>query len=544
MTETSLWSHLFGKTRRAVSESVPRRTTPREIAAGRQALYSSASFVQRPESKVVEATAMLQSNTNSGPSSFVMRQPFCRVLALVSLLSLSLLASTAGAQDRSLDNLRNLNRSVDALIKKVSPSVVQILVTGYGPLEEGDHGSTSTVIGRQRAIGSGFVIEESGYIMTNAHVVKGAQRVQVVLPNPATESSLEAALSTRTRIVPARIVGTSEDLDLAVIKVEGGKLPSLSLADYRKLGQGEMVFAFGSPEGLRNSVTMGVISAVARQTEADSPLVYIQTDTAINPGNSGGPLVNVEGEVIGVNTFILSQSGGNEGLGFAIPSSVVGVAFRQLRKFGHLHRAQIGVGLQTITPTLAAALNLPRNYGVVISDVLPDSQAMAAGLQIGDVLVSIDGRPAENLPFVSFHFYALEFGQKVHVDVLRGKERLAFDVPVAQPARDMDQVTSLADPDKGLVATLGILGVEIDQRIAAMVPDLRDPFGIIVAARSTGASVEVPLVTGDVIRTLNGQPMTTLDRLRNALKSLQPGASVALQIQRDQKLLFVSFVMD
>jgi serine protease Do len=487
--------------------------------------------------------AMLQFSTNSGPNSFVMRQPLCRVFAFASLFFLGCCTSSVWAQDRSLENLRNLNQSVDTLIKKVSPSVVQILVTGYGPLEEADHGSTSTVIGRQRAIGSGFVIEESGYIMTNAHVVKGAQRVQVVLPNPATESSLEAALSTRTHIVPARIVGASQDLDLAVIKVEGVKLPALPLADYRKLGQGEMVFAFGSPEGLRNSVTMGVVSAVARQTDPDSPLIYIQTDAAINPGNSGGPLVSVNGEVVGVNTFILSQSGGNEGLGFAIPSNVVGVAYRELRKFGHLHRAQIGIGLQTITPTLATALSLPRDYGVLISDVLPDSPALASGLQIGDVLVAIDGRPAENLPFVAFHFFALEFGQKVRLDVLRGKDRLAFDVPVAQPPRDMDQVTALADPDKGLVATLGILGVEIDQRIAAMAPDLRDPFGIIVAARSTGASVEVPLMTGDVIRTLNGQPMTTLDRLRSALKSLQPGAPVALQIQRDQKLLFVSFVM-
>jgi len=462
----------------------------------------------------------------------------------MSFFFLGLSTGSARPQDHSLDNLRNLNQSVDALIKKVSPSVVQILVTGYGPLEEGDRGSTSTVIGRQRAIGSGFVIEESGYIMTNAHVVNGAQRVQVVLPNSDIENSLEAALSTRTRIVPARIVGVSRELDLAVIKVEAGKLPALPLADYRRLGQGEMVFAFGSPEGLRNSVTMGVVSAVARQTDPDSPMVYIQTDAAINPGNSGGPLVNVNGELVGVNTFILSQSGGNEGLGFAIPSGVVGVVYRELRKFGHLHRAQIGIGMQTITPMLAEALNLPRNYGVVISDVLPDTPAMASGLQIGDVLVAIDGRPAENLPFVAFHFFALEFGQKVHLNVLRGKDRLMFDVPVAQPPRDMDQVASLADPDKNLVSTLGILGVEIDQRIAAMVPDLRDPFGIIVAARSTGASVEVPLLAGDVIRTLNGQPMTTLDRLRSALKALQPGAPVALQIQRDQKLLFVSFVMD
>src|SRR5437868_2177525 len=487
---------------------------------------------------------MLQCQNGLSSKSSKTGRRFYPLFMVVILAFLSPGASTSRAQDRSPDDLRKLNQSVDALIKKVSPSVVQILVTGYGPLEDGDRGSTSTVIGRQRAIGSGFVIEESGYIMTNAHVVNGAQRVQVVLPNPSAESSLEAALSTRARIASAQIVGVSRELDLALVKVDAGALPALPLANYRKLGQGEMVFAFGSPEGLRNSVTMGVVSAVARQTDPDSPLVYIQTDAAINPGNSGGPLVNVDGQVVGVSTFILSQSGGNEGLGFAIPSGVVGLACRQLRKFGHLHRAQIGIGLQTITPTLAAALHLPRNYGVVISDVSPDSPAAASGLQIGDALASIDGRPADNLPFVAFHFYSLEYGQRVHLEVLRGKDRLAFHVPVAQPPRDTDQVAALADPEVNLVATLGILGVEIDQRIAAMVPELRDPFGIFVAARATGATVEVPLQAGDVIRTMNGQPMTTSQRLRSALKSLPPGAPVALQIQREQKLLFVSFVMD
>jgi serine protease Do len=466
------------------------------------------------------------------------------LLAVVTFVFLGYRAPLARAQERSSDDLRRLNQSVDALVKRVSPSVVQILVSGYGPLEETDHGNTNSIVGRQRAIGSGFVIDEAGYIVTNAHVVRGAERLQVVLPNPGVENSLEAALSTRTRVVPAQIVGVSRELDLAVVKVDAGKLPALSLADYRRLGQGEVVFAFGSPEGLRNSVTMGVVSAVARQTDVDSPMVYIQTDAAINPGNSGGPLVNVDGQVVGVSTFILSQSGGNEGLGFAIPSGVVGVAYRQLRKFGHLHRAQIGIGLQTITPVLAAALHLPRDYGVVISDVLPDSPAAAVGLQIGDVLAVLDGRPAENLPFAAFHFFSLEYGQKVHLDILRGKDRLSFDVPVAQPPRDTDQVAALADPEKSLVAALGILAVEIDQRIAAMVPDLRDPFGIFVAARATGASEEVPLLTGDVIRTLNGQPMTTLERLRRTLKSLPPGAPVALQIQRDQKLLFLAFTMD
>src|SRR2546426_2137020 len=284
---------------------------------------------------------MIDSSKYSGKS----RRPAEGVLNALraSALFLLICSPVAEAQslDHSTDELRKLNQSIDALIKKVSPSVAQILVTGYGPLEEGERGSTNAVIGRQRAIGSGFIIDSSGYIMTNAHVVNGAQRVQAVLPASNADDAVEAALSTRTNVLPARIVGVSREVDLAVIKVDAGKLPALALASYRKLGQGELVFAFGSPEGLRNTVTMGVVSAVARQTDPDSPLVYIQTDTPINPGNSGGPLVNVNGEVVGVNTFILSQSGGNEGLGFAVPCAIVNLAYRQLRKYGHLHRPEI-----------------------------------------------------------------------------------------------------------------------------------------------------------------------------------------------------------
>jgi len=452
-------------------------------------------------------------------------------------------AQATSVQNRPEDTLHKLNESVDTLIRKVSPSVVQILVTGYGALEE-SHGNTGVVIGRQRAIGSGFVIDPSGYIVTNAHVVSGAQVVQVVLPSGNPDGSLQSLLSTKTNIVPARVVGVSREIDLALLKVENLKLEALALAPYRNLHQGEVVLAFGSPEGLRNTVTLGVVSSVARQTDPDSPMVYIQTDAPINPGNSGGPLVNVDGAVVGVNTFILSQSGGNEGLGFAIPSSVVNVAYQQLRKYGHVHRAQIGVGLQTITPVLAAAMNLPRSYGVIVSDVLPDTPALAAGIRVGDVLLTIDGRMAESIPYVSFRLMSVNAGEKVHLEVLRGQERLAFDVPVTEHSDNMDQISSLADPEKNLVRPLGILGIEIDKKVAAMAPDLRDPFGIIVAARSSDARSEIPLTTGDVIRTLNGQPMTTLDRLRNALAELKPGAPVVLQIQRDDRLLYISFTLE
>ncbi len=461
---------------------------------------------------------------------------------------LTLCVSPERACGQSADELRRLDESVDALIRKVSPSVVQILVTGYGQLEDSEHGTTGLVIGRQRAIGSGFIVDASGYIITNAHVVNGAQRVQVVLSTGGTDdsadSTLASLLASRTTIVPARIIGVTREIDLALIKVDVPNLPTLKLATYRNLRQGESVFAFGSPEGLRNTVTHGVISAVARQTDPDSTMVYIQTDAPINPGNSGGPLVDINGDVVGVNTFILSQSGGNEGLGFAIPCGVVNIAAQQLRKFGHLHRPEIGISVQTITPTLAEGLKLPRKFGVIVSDVLPDGPAQAAGVRIGDMLLTIDGKAPSSVPYVAFHLMSRESGDKVHLDVLRAELRLGFDVALMEPPKDMDRITALADPEKSIVPELGILAVEIDKRIAAMVPELRDPFGIIVAARAAGTATEVPLTAGDVIRTLNGEPMTTLDRLRNALKALPPGTALVLQIQRDQKLMYVAFTLD
>jgi serine protease Do len=447
-------------------------------------------------------------------------------------------------QERPGDELRKVNEAVQALIKKVSPSVVQILVTGFGAVEESAHGSTGVVIGRQRAIGSGFIIDAEGYIITNAHVVSGAQRVQVVLAAASSDTSARSALAATGTVVPAQIVGVAREIDLALLKVEGKNLQALPLADYRELHQGELVFAFGSPEGLRNSVTMGVVSATARQTDPDSPLVYVQTDAPINPGNSGGPLVNVNGQVVGVNTFILSQSGGNEGLGFAIPSAAVHLAYVQLRKYGHLHKSEIGVVLQTITPTLAQALSLPRNTGVILADVLPGGPAEAAGLRVGDVLLSVDGRPADSLPFVAFHLLAREKGDKVHVVVQRYESQLAVDVPVVQEKHDMDVVTALADPSKNLVRALGIIGLEIDKRIAAMLPALRDPYGILVVARTTEGGAQAPLEAGDVIRMLNGQPMITLEQLRETLAKLQPGSSVALQIQREDRLMYVAFTME
>lgn len=184
--------------------------------------------------------------------------------------------------------------------------------------------------------------------------------MQIVLPADTADGTLKTALSGRTYLLTARIVGIATELDLALLKVDGQKLPALPLATYSQVRQGETVFAFGSPIGMRNSLTHGLVSAVARQIDSDSPLIYVQTDAPINPGNSGGPLVNIRGEVVGVNTFIVSQSGGAEGLDFAVPSATIRTVFRQLKEYGQLRRQEVGMRIQTITAEMAKGLSLPR----------------------------------------------------------------------------------------------------------------------------------------------------------------------------------------
>jgi serine protease Do len=439
-----------------------------------------------------------------------------------------------------------MNDSIDVLTRKVWPSVVQILVSSYGAREEpeGRGGASGVVFGRQRSVGSGFVIDPDGYIMTNAHVVSGAQRVQIALPADNADGTLGTALSSRMKLVPARIVGITTELDLALLKVEGVKLAPLPLATYSQVRQGETVFAFGSPMGMRNSLTHGLVSAVARQVDPDSPLIYVQTDAPINPGNSGGPLVNIRGEVVGVNTFIVSQSGGNEGLGFAIPSATTRTVFKQLKEHGLIRRQEIGVSLQTISPVMASSLKLPKDYGVIVSDVWPGGPAEGAGLQIGDILVSVDGQPADNLPTVIYNFRLRDSSDKVQLVVLRGTTQQTLSVQPIEMRAELDAVSAMADPERNLVPEIGILGVEIDARIAAAASGLRAPYGVIVAARASGALVDVPLQANDVIRSVNDRKVATLAQLREVLRALPPGAPVTLQVQREGRLTYVSFTFD
>jgi len=439
--------------------------------------------------------------------------------------------------------LQQLNSALEGLVAKVSPAVVQILVTGYGPLEESNRPQTA-LIARQHAVGSGVIVDPDGYIMTNAHVVEGAHRIRVVLPMPSLDRPQVEPVG-KEHVLDAKLIGIHKDSDLALLKIDQKNLPTLELGSARPVHQGQLVFAIGSPEGLQNSVTMGVVSSVGRQPDPDRPMVYIQTDAPINPGNSGGPLIDMDGYVLGINTLILSEGGGSEGLGFAIPARIVRFVYQSLRKYGHVHRVEIGAVAQNITPSLTEGLSLSRSWGVIVSDVNPGGAAEAAGLKIGDIVLSADDRPVDTLPALTAALYLHPLDEVMKLVVLRGGERKILYIPASEHRDQMDKLMDAVDPDQSLVSRLGILAVDLNEQIRSMAGNLRIASGVVVIARAANLiGPETGLKTGDVIHGVNTTPVDSLESLRAALNGLKPSAPVVLQVERDGQLQWLAFEME
>jgi serine protease Do len=474
----------------------------------------------------------------------------CFVLVMTDLLmsqqsppSMTPRAGATLAEPRNSDSLRQFNAALQSLVSKVSPAVVQVQAAGLAPLETSSKSGVALIV-QQRAIGSGVIVDSDGYIITNAHVVEGAQRVRVILPVPPGRSPLEITPVGKRVVLDAKIVGIHKDSDLAVLKVEGRNLPTLPLGATRPVQPGELVFAIGSPEGLQSSVSMGVVSSVWRQPDPDKPMVYIQTDAPINPGNSGGPLVDLDGYVVGLNTFILSQGGGSEGLGFAIPARVVRFVYGNLRKYGYVHKTEIKANAQDITPTLAAGLGLKQNWGVVISDVLPGGPAASAGLKIEDIVVAVDGRPILGLPGLTASLYLHPADEIVSLHVLRGMEKLSINVPALQYSDKAEQLASLIDPESR-IGRFGIYVMDFDDRVRAAMPDARILSGVVVLGQSLDVNALTgSLHAGDIIHRLNQLPIESTEQLRSAVRQLKPGDPVVLQIERQGQLQYVDFPLD
>jgi serine protease Do len=456
---------------------------------------------------------------------------------VLSLLLILLLASPALGQSTSNEgtataSLSGLSAEAQALARQVREAVVQIKVRRVQGVQNAGEGPAQ--VAKVSGSGSGFFVDSSGFIVTNAHVVSDASEVWVqrAAPPPPPPGQ-ESLLRPRGSLLEADVVGIDPETDVAVLDVSGTGYPTLPFGNSDRLRRGQVVFAFGSPMGLENSMTMGIVSATARQMRPGDPMVYVQTDAPINPGNSGGPLVNSAGEVVGLNTFNVSKSGGSAGLGFAGPSNIVEAVYRQIRAHGHVRRGIIGVNAQTITPELAQELTLSQGYRVVLADVYPGSPAERAGLRPGDVVTHLDGEQMHNGRELDVNLYP-EVGATVTLGVVRGDSSFTQRVRVVRRQDPSSRFAEMADAEDHLVGRLGILGLPLTDEVAQHVSNLRVPTGVVVAARNRPAAPwGDQLRPGDVIYTVDGQRVRGPRDLRALLQSDKTNGRVLAHVLRD-----------
>jgi serine protease Do len=450
----------------------------------------------------------------------------------------------AAPNPQKMDVLRQLSTSFEEISQRSGRAVVQIFVRSYVTPENSE--TNGELLTAENSSGSGILMSPDGYILTNSHVVKNAHSIKVQLNVRTEAEAREQGDHSLDRPLSGTIVGVDRETDLALIKIDCKNLPYLVFGDSNELKQGEIVLALGNPLGLDNSVSLGVVSAVARQIKADDAMVYIQTDAPINPGNSGGPLVDSEGRVVGINTFILTQSGGSEGIGFAIPSNIARAVYSQLKTQGHVHRAHLGITAETVTPDMAEGLELETNHGVIVSDLDADGPAQRAGLQVDDIIIALNNKRMSTRHELEANVFRMAPGTKVMLRVQRGSGQL--DLPVVaeeQSGEELDALADLVDPVKNVIPELGIVGLDITKAVHELMPDLRRPAGVVVAARQSNTPYSGPaLETGDVIYAVNHRVIGNVAQLRATLGAMKSGQAVVLTIEREAHLVYVAIELD
>jgi serine protease Do len=462
---------------------------------------------------------------------------------LVTLGSLSAAAQSPAQPQKTAPaptrhTLIGLDEDLQALAARVGSSVVTIEVSGLASVPDPNTRQTS-YIAREQSLGSGIVVDPTGYILTNAHVVEHATSVSVLVYRHRNEKS--GIIGDAERF-PAKVLGRDSLTDIALIKVDATEMPALELADSDQVHVGQLCLAFGSPLGLENTVTLGVISSTQRQLNNAVPLVYLQTDAAINPGNSGGPLVDINGQVIGMNTMIASQSGGSEGVGFSIPSNTIRQVYDQLRRHGHVRRGSLGIIARQINAALAAGLQLPQQSGIILEDVVPNSSADHSGLHPGDIVLSVDGKSFQDPRAMSVLLFQKKIGDNTIFKVERGTKELTLTVPVTEREGDPESILDPTQSAGNIVQKLGIVGIQITESVAQLIPPTRIPGGILVTALTAGGNASLfGLQPGDVLHFYNRTPLDSLDTLRKALAALKPGDPVVFTIERAGQLNYVAF---
>lgn len=445
--------------------------------------------------------------------------------------------SAAALDDNSVAALTSLDQAMESLAARVTPAVVNIAVTARateeGTAQEGGQGGMQGLPpgfeqffgggggGRQgrpqqpqveHGIGSGVIISPDGYIVTNAHVVNGATQIRVTLHD--------------RRILTGKLVGLDKVTDLAVVKVDARDLPAISIGDSTKLQPGQTVLAFGSPFGyLQFSVTRGIVSALNRpdpyQTDARKPGAFIQTDAAINPGNSGGPLVNAHGELVGINTSIITNSGSFAGAGFAIPSQIVKATTAQLIQHGHVDHGYLGISMNDVTPDNAKFFNLPEATGAIVAEVTPNSPAAKAGLKQGDVIAQLNGQRIANGSALQVAISGDAPGTKVSLGVLRDGKPVTVDLTVGQFHAKDAEVASIDGDEQGAPQS-GKLGLAVGDLTADARQQLRLPESVrggavVQQVRPDSPASDAGLQPGDVILEVDRHATGSADQFVSAV---------------------------
>lgn len=415
-------------------------------------------------------------------------------------------------QNRDARSSRSRNEELEEFFRRFFPP-------------DGERRRAPAPFRQPRSLGSGFVIESDGYILTNFHVVDGADEIVV-------------RFNDRRELV-AEVVGADARSDLALLKVDARDLPTVKLGDSERLRVGEWVLAIGSPFGFDYSVTAGIVSAKGRSLpdeRNENYVPFIQTDVAINPGNSGGPLFNLDGRVVGINSQIYSNSGGFMGVSFAIPIDVAVDVVRQLKETGRVARGWLGVFIQEVNRDLAESFGLERPHGALVTQVIEDSPAAAAGLKAGDIIVRFDGTPIDfsaDLPHVVGR---VDVGSKARLRVVRAGEEKTLEVTIGElPERD-DEALSFSAPRDEVRSRIGLA---VEPLPAPEAERLGIPGGVRVV-EAEGAAADAGVRAGDVILRLDNREITDVDAFREIVADLPPGRSVPMLINRGEVPTFLA----
>ncbi|MCS0607615.1 DegQ family serine endoprotease [Massilia solisilvae] len=365
----------------------------------------------------------------------------------------------------------------------------------------------------QRGVGSGFIISQDGYVLTNAHVVEGADEVTVTL--------------TDRREFKAKVLGTDMRSDVGLLKVEASNLPTLRIGDSNKIRVGEWVIAIGSPFNLENTVTAGIISAKARDTGEYLPL--IQSDVAVNPGNSGGPLINMRGEVIGINSQIATLSGGYNGISFAVPIQEVMRVADQLKKTGHVTRGRLGVQISEVTRDVAQALGLEKARGAEVAMVEPGGPAEKAGIKVGDIILRFNGQPIETTRDLPRLVGASKVGSRATVTLWRRGQQMEVPVTIVEL---QDEKPGGKPQQKKAPAETNALGLHVTDLSPAQRRELKSDTGVLVEA-AEGRAATAGILPGDVILQLDNVEIKSASQFNGIVAKLDPKKAVAVLVRRE-----------